>query len=44
MIDSVSARDRDDAFSVVARSDGHGWAVEVHIGFVDYACVYPFLG
>ncbi|MDV6286570.1 RNB domain-containing ribonuclease [Rhodococcus jostii] len=34
MIDSVSARDRDDAFSVVPRADGRGWTVEVHIAGV----------
>jgi ribonuclease R len=37
MIDSAHARDRDDAFSVVPRSDGRGWAVEVHIaGVADF--------
>ncbi|MDV7246258.1 MULTISPECIES: RNB domain-containing ribonuclease [Rhodococcus] len=34
MIDSASARDRDDAFSVIPRDDGRGWAVEVHIAGV----------
>ncbi|WP_370185224.1 RNB domain-containing ribonuclease [Rhodococcus wratislaviensis] len=34
MIDSQHARDRDDAFSVVPRADGRGWAVEVHIAGV----------
>ncbi|WP_442972600.1 RNB domain-containing ribonuclease [Rhodococcus sp. JS3073] len=34
MIDSVSARDRDDAFSVTLLPDGRGWAVEVHIAGV----------
>src|SRR6476620_10466300 len=34
MIDSQYARDRDDAFSVVPRADGGGWAVEVHIAGV----------
>ncbi|QHE72776.1 RNB domain-containing ribonuclease [Rhodococcus sp. WAY2] len=33
MIDSESARDRDDAFSVIPL-DGGGWAVEVHIAGV----------
>jgi ribonuclease R len=34
MIDSASARDRDDAFAVTPLPDGHGWAVEVHIAGV----------
>ncbi|ELB89182.1 exoribonuclease II [Rhodococcus wratislaviensis IFP 2016] len=34
MIDSASARDRDDAFSVTPLPDGRGWAVEVHIAGV----------
>ncbi|WP_370185697.1 RNB domain-containing ribonuclease [Rhodococcus wratislaviensis] len=34
MIDSVSARDRDDAFSVIPLAGGRGWAVEVHIAGV----------
>ncbi|MFC9556072.1 RNB domain-containing ribonuclease [Rhodococcus sp. NPDC056960] len=34
MIDSRYARDRDDAFSVIPRADGRGWAVEVHIAGV----------
>jgi ribonuclease R len=34
MIDSVSARDRDDAFSVIPLPDGRGWAIEVHIAGV----------
>jgi ribonuclease R len=34
MIDSASARDRDDAFSVTPLAGGRGWAVEVHIAGV----------
>ncbi|MGW5153148.1 RNB domain-containing ribonuclease [Rhodococcus koreensis] len=34
MIDSASARDRDDAFSVTPLPGGRGWAVEVHIAGV----------
>ncbi|EHI43693.1 exoribonuclease R [Rhodococcus opacus PD630] len=34
MIDSASARDRDDAFSVTPLTGGRGWAVEVHIAGV----------
>ncbi|ELB90770.1 exoribonuclease II [Rhodococcus wratislaviensis IFP 2016] len=34
MIDSASARDRDDAFSVIPLAGGRGWAVEVHIAGV----------
>ena len=34
MIDSASARDRDDAFSVTPLHDDRGWAVEVHIAGV----------
>ena len=34
MIDSASARDRDDAFAVTPLTDGRGWAVEVHIAGV----------
>ncbi|WP_368680479.1 RNB domain-containing ribonuclease (plasmid) [Rhodococcus opacus] len=34
MIDSASARDRDDAFSVIPLARGRGWAVEVHIAGV----------
>lgn len=34
MIDSASARDRDDAFSVTPLPDGRGWAIEVHIAGV----------
>ena len=34
MIDSASARDRDDAFSVTPLPDDRGWAVEVHIAGV----------
>src|SRR6478735_7749738 len=34
MIDSASARDRDDAFSVTPLPDRRGWAVEVHIAGV----------
>jgi ribonuclease R len=34
MIDSASARDRDDAFSVIPLADGRGWAVDVHIAGV----------
>ncbi|WAM19533.1 RNB domain-containing ribonuclease [Rhodococcus sp. JS3073] len=34
MIDSASARDRDDAFAVTPLADGRGWAVEVHIAGV----------
>ncbi|MDF3313406.1 RNB domain-containing ribonuclease [Rhodococcus sp. T2V] len=34
MIDSASARDRDDAFAVTPLSGGRGWAVEVHIAGV----------
>ncbi|MFF2026945.1 RNB domain-containing ribonuclease [Streptomyces sp. NPDC058171] len=34
MIDSASARDRDDAFAVTPLPVGHGWAVEVHIAGV----------
>ncbi|MGV9871088.1 RNB domain-containing ribonuclease, partial [Rhodococcus koreensis] len=34
MIDSASARDRDDAFSVTPLSGGRGWAVEVHVAGV----------
>ncbi|WP_213571213.1 RNB domain-containing ribonuclease [Rhodococcus sp. USK13] len=34
MIDSASARDRDDAFSVIPLAGGRGWAVEVHISGV----------
>ncbi|MFC9359743.1 RNB domain-containing ribonuclease [Rhodococcus sp. NPDC057014] len=34
MIDSATARDRDDAFAVTPRPDGHGWSVEVHIAGV----------
>ncbi|MHA4855188.1 RNB domain-containing ribonuclease (plasmid) [Rhodococcus sp. ZPP] len=34
MIDSASARDRDDAFSVIPPDDGGGWTVEVHIAGV----------
>jgi ribonuclease R len=34
MIDSASARDRDDAFAVIPLAGGRGWAVEVHIAGV----------
>ncbi|MFC9356537.1 RNB domain-containing ribonuclease [Rhodococcus sp. NPDC057014] len=34
MIDSASARDRDDAFAVIPLGGGRGWAVEVHIAGV----------
>ncbi|PBC52046.1 exoribonuclease II [Rhodococcus sp. ACS1] len=34
MIDSASARDRDDAFSVLPLAGARGWAVEVHIAGV----------
>nr|EJI95626.1 RNB domain protein [Rhodococcus sp. JVH1] len=34
MIDSASARDRDDAFAVTPLAGGRGWAVEVHIAGV----------
>ena len=34
MIDSASARDRDDAFAITPLSCGRGWAVEVHIAGV----------
>ncbi|MFE7421730.1 RNB domain-containing ribonuclease [Rhodococcus sp. NPDC057529] len=34
MIDSATARDRDDAFAVTPLPGGHGWAVEVHIAGV----------
>nr|GLK38292.1 hypothetical protein GCM10017611_51580 [Rhodococcus wratislaviensis] len=34
MIDSASARDRDDAFTVTPLPDGRGWTVEVHIAGV----------
>ncbi|ABG99817.1 exoribonuclease R (plasmid) [Rhodococcus jostii RHA1] len=34
MIDSASARDRDDAFAVTPLAGGRGWAVEVHVAGV----------
>lgn len=34
MIDSASARDRDDAFTVTPLAGGRGWAVEVHFAGV----------
>ncbi|MFE5708693.1 RNB domain-containing ribonuclease [Rhodococcus koreensis] len=34
MIDSATARDRDDAFAVTPLAGGRGWAVEVHIAGV----------
>ncbi|MBC2644526.1 MULTISPECIES: RNB domain-containing ribonuclease [unclassified Rhodococcus (in: high G+C Gram-positive bacteria)] len=34
MIDSASAWDRDDAFSVIPLAGGRGWAIEVHIAGV----------